>query len=161
MEQHFLWLRFLHLVMYAFTPICTRNWYDDWSCVECCKGDRCNKYVIVSWMDKIGNEILYKLCAFQLGSSSISSSVFVVLSLLLLNTFINMVQKLVQFLRDMTTSMRYNSYLISSHYIPNDFSFCSFLFIFNEFLFFYFKIDFLLFNNVNLNQIQLVGNRKI
>lgn len=34
-------------MMYAFTPICTRNWYDDWSCVECCKGDRCNKYVIL------------------------------------------------------------------------------------------------------------------
>ena len=33
---------------YAYTPVCTRNWYDDWSCVECCKGDRCNKYVFVS-----------------------------------------------------------------------------------------------------------------
>ena len=34
--------------LYAFTPVCTRNWYDDWSCVECCKGDRCNMYVFVS-----------------------------------------------------------------------------------------------------------------
>jgi hypothetical protein len=35
---------FLNLiVLYAFTPVCTRNWYDDWSCVECCKGDRCKE----------------------------------------------------------------------------------------------------------------------
>ena len=45
--------------MYAFTPICTRNWYDDWSCVECCKGDRCNKYVIVS-LEIYLNKILFK-----------------------------------------------------------------------------------------------------
>ena len=38
---------FTYQVLYAFTPVCTRNWYDDWSCVECCKGDRCNKYVYV------------------------------------------------------------------------------------------------------------------
>ncbi|XP_018324502.1 uncharacterized protein LOC108736538 [Agrilus planipennis] len=25
---------------------CTRIWYEDWKCSECCKGDRCNYYVI-------------------------------------------------------------------------------------------------------------------
>ncbi|KAL3853958.1 hypothetical protein ACJMK2_013262 [Sinanodonta woodiana] len=24
---------------------CMRNWYRDWECVECCRGDRCNYYV--------------------------------------------------------------------------------------------------------------------
>jgi hypothetical protein len=24
---------------------CHRIWYEDWECVECCKGDRCNFYV--------------------------------------------------------------------------------------------------------------------
>jgi lymphocyte antigen 6 complex locus protein D/E/F/G6/H len=41
-------------MLYAFTPVCTRNWYDDWTCVECCKGDRCNKFVIVSKMASFG-----------------------------------------------------------------------------------------------------------
>ncbi|XP_030760932.1 uncharacterized protein LOC115886040 [Sitophilus oryzae] len=25
---------------------CTHIWYEDWKCSECCKGDRCNYYVI-------------------------------------------------------------------------------------------------------------------
>lgn len=29
-------------------PYCTHIWYDDWTCSECCLGDRCNYYVIVS-----------------------------------------------------------------------------------------------------------------
>lgn len=27
---------------------CTHIWYEDWICSECCQGDRCNYYVIVS-----------------------------------------------------------------------------------------------------------------
>ncbi|ERL83873.1 hypothetical protein D910_01143 [Dendroctonus ponderosae] len=27
---------------------CTHIWYEDWKCSECCKGDRCNYYIIVS-----------------------------------------------------------------------------------------------------------------
>ncbi|XP_077291887.1 coiled [Arctopsyche grandis] len=25
---------------------CTHIWYEDWSCSECCQGDRCNYYII-------------------------------------------------------------------------------------------------------------------
>lgn len=25
---------------------CTHIWYEDWKCSECCKGDRCNYYII-------------------------------------------------------------------------------------------------------------------
>ncbi|KAL5006090.1 hypothetical protein ScPMuIL_017248 [Solemya velum] len=24
---------------------CVRDWYNDWKCIECCQGDRCNYYV--------------------------------------------------------------------------------------------------------------------
>ncbi|XP_012282667.1 CD59 glycoprotein [Orussus abietinus] len=27
-------------------PDCTHIWYQDWKCSECCKGDRCNYYII-------------------------------------------------------------------------------------------------------------------
>ncbi|KYB25614.1 uncharacterized protein cold [Tribolium castaneum] len=27
-------------------PYCTHIWYQDWKCSECCKGDRCNYYII-------------------------------------------------------------------------------------------------------------------
>jgi hypothetical protein len=27
---------------------CTHIWYEDWKCAECCAGDRCNYYLIVS-----------------------------------------------------------------------------------------------------------------
>lgn len=26
---------------------CTHIWYEDWTCSECCAGDRCNYYIIV------------------------------------------------------------------------------------------------------------------
>ncbi|RWS20513.1 uncharacterized protein B4U80_08636, partial [Leptotrombidium deliense] len=29
------------------TRRCDRIWYNDWECVECCQGDRCNYYVTV------------------------------------------------------------------------------------------------------------------
>lgn len=29
-------------------PDCTHIWYQDWKCSDCCQGDRCNYYVIVS-----------------------------------------------------------------------------------------------------------------
>ncbi|KAG8238972.1 hypothetical protein J437_LFUL013954 [Ladona fulva] len=28
-------------------PYCTHIWYEDWKCAECCRGDRCNYYVIM------------------------------------------------------------------------------------------------------------------
>lgn len=31
-----------------YMPYCTHIWYEDWTCGECCQGDRCNYYVIVS-----------------------------------------------------------------------------------------------------------------
>lgn len=30
---------------------CSHVWYLDWKCSECCKGDRCNYYVIVSLLE--------------------------------------------------------------------------------------------------------------
>ncbi len=38
---------FLKIVLYGLATVCTRNWYEDWACVECCQGDRCNRYVVV------------------------------------------------------------------------------------------------------------------
>lgn len=29
-----------------YMPYCTHIWYEDWTCSECCQGDRCNYYVI-------------------------------------------------------------------------------------------------------------------
>lgn len=29
-------------------PLCTHIWYQDWVCSDCCQGDRCNYYIIVS-----------------------------------------------------------------------------------------------------------------
>ncbi|XP_055551710.1 uncharacterized protein LOC129734030 [Wyeomyia smithii] len=29
-----------------YMKYCTHIWYEDWSCAECCLGDRCNYYVI-------------------------------------------------------------------------------------------------------------------
>ncbi|KAL5276434.1 hypothetical protein ACFFRR_001954 [Megaselia abdita] len=29
-----------------YTPYCTHIWYEDWTCSECCQGDRCNYFVI-------------------------------------------------------------------------------------------------------------------
>ena len=36
-------------------PFCTRNVYEDWRCTSCCKGDRCNYYVIVSRLPGAGS----------------------------------------------------------------------------------------------------------
>ena len=33
---------------------CTHIWYEDWKCSECCQGDRCNYYVIVSKGSEVG-----------------------------------------------------------------------------------------------------------
>jgi hypothetical protein len=33
-----------------FMPLCSHIWYEDWKCSECCQGDRCNYYVIVSFL---------------------------------------------------------------------------------------------------------------
>jgi len=37
----------LVVVLYGLATVCTRNWYEDWACVECCQGDRCNRFVVV------------------------------------------------------------------------------------------------------------------
>lgn len=31
-----------------YMPVCTHIWYEDWVCSDCCQGDRCNYYIIVS-----------------------------------------------------------------------------------------------------------------
>ena len=33
---------------HAMMPQCKRDWYDDWSCMECCSGDLCNYYVTLT-----------------------------------------------------------------------------------------------------------------
>ena len=32
----------------ANMPDCSHIWYLDWKCSDCCQGDRCNYYIIVS-----------------------------------------------------------------------------------------------------------------
>ncbi|XP_014254404.1 uncharacterized protein LOC106669435 [Cimex lectularius] len=32
--------------MNKYLPYCTYVWYEDWKCVDCCEGDKCNYYVI-------------------------------------------------------------------------------------------------------------------
>ncbi|CAH2267637.1 uncharacterized protein LOC120624516 [Pararge aegeria] len=29
-----------------YMPLCTHIWYQDWICSDCCRGDRCNYYII-------------------------------------------------------------------------------------------------------------------
>uniref|UniRef100_U5EEL0 Putative secreted protein n=1 Tax=Corethrella appendiculata TaxID=1370023 RepID=U5EEL0_9DIPT len=29
-----------------YMPYCTHIWYEDWTCSECCLGDRCNYFII-------------------------------------------------------------------------------------------------------------------
>ncbi|MPC33313.1 uncharacterized protein LOC123505715 [Portunus trituberculatus] len=45
--------------MTKYMPNCLRIWWKDWTCAECCKGDRCNYYI-------------------TLGSSSLRSSLVLV-----------------------------------------------------------------------------------
>ncbi|CAF3151049.1 unnamed protein product [Rotaria sp. Silwood2] len=56
-------------LLYGLASVCTRNWYEDWACVECCQGDRCNRYVV-------------------LGSSNIRSSLILLLSMTFSTLFI-------------------------------------------------------------------------
>ncbi|KAK6637413.1 hypothetical protein RUM44_007830 [Polyplax serrata] len=39
-------------------PYCTHIWYEDWRCSECCLGDRCNYYVILSGSTARSNFLL-------------------------------------------------------------------------------------------------------
>lgn len=61
-----------------YMPYCTHIWYEDWTCSECCQGDRCNYYIIVSWflvhwtVDSIFNKNFIYL---QSNSTSLSVSV--------------------------------------------------------------------------------------
>lgn len=34
--------------MKKYTASCTHVWYEDWKCAECCGGDKCNYFIIVS-----------------------------------------------------------------------------------------------------------------
>ncbi len=43
----------IFLVLYGLASVCSRNWYEDWACVECCQGDRCNRYIVVSCFSTI------------------------------------------------------------------------------------------------------------
>ncbi|CAH2011953.1 unnamed protein product [Acanthoscelides obtectus] len=42
---------------------CTHIWYQDWKCSECCRGDRCNYYIIVSIYSSI-TILLHLYCSF-------------------------------------------------------------------------------------------------
>ena len=55
----FIWS--MTLVLYGLATVCTRNWYEDWACVECCQGDRCNRYVVVKSMKFIIFRFLYSI----------------------------------------------------------------------------------------------------
>lgn len=63
-----------------YMPYCTHIWYEDWTCSECCQGDRCNYYVIVSdahWCSLV--EILSKqirLPFLQSGSDKLSHTLW-------------------------------------------------------------------------------------
>ena len=40
----------------SLASACSRDWYNDWACVDCCTGDLCNYYVTVklSFQIKVG-----------------------------------------------------------------------------------------------------------
>uniref|UniRef100_A0A1A9W920 UPAR/Ly6 domain-containing protein n=1 Tax=Glossina brevipalpis TaxID=37001 RepID=A0A1A9W920_9MUSC len=53
-------------------PYCTHIWYEDWSCHECCQGDRCNYFIISKGLT------LSTLSSFTLAVTSlILSTVFI------------------------------------------------------------------------------------
>ena len=37
-----------HETRNTYMPHCSRIWWKDWRCAECCRGDRCNYYITVS-----------------------------------------------------------------------------------------------------------------
>ncbi|CAG9760749.1 unnamed protein product [Ceutorhynchus assimilis] len=45
---------------------CTHIWYEDWKCSECCKGDRCN-YYIISDATAIGKSVLSLVVGLIIG----------------------------------------------------------------------------------------------
>lgn len=74
-----------------YMPYCTHIWYEDWTCSECCQGDRCNYYVIVSvasrfWLCNV-HAVIYELClfvVFQSGSERLSYYLWYVSALITL-----------------------------------------------------------------------------
>ncbi|XP_055300783.1 uncharacterized protein LOC129567681 [Sitodiplosis mosellana] len=48
-----------------YMPYCTHIWYEDWTCSECCQGDRCNYYVI-SGSERLSYFLWYITAAFTL-----------------------------------------------------------------------------------------------
>ncbi|CAF1536464.1 unnamed protein product [Rotaria sordida] len=61
-------------LLYGLASVCTRNWYEDWACVECCQGDRCNRYVVLGSNNIRASLILLVLMIFSI--FFIHSSVF-------------------------------------------------------------------------------------
>ncbi|XP_053207110.1 uncharacterized protein LOC128391282 [Panonychus citri] len=43
---------------------CDRIWYNDWECVECCTGDRCNYYVTLKSSSTYPNIFIVAISAF-------------------------------------------------------------------------------------------------
>ncbi|XP_045583429.1 UPAR/Ly6 domain-containing protein cold [Procambarus clarkii] len=41
-----------------YMPNCLRIWWKDWTCAECCKGDRCNYYITLDAAVPTSNAIL-------------------------------------------------------------------------------------------------------
>lgn len=62
-----------------YMPYCTHIWYEDYTCAECCLGDRCNYYVIVSSISFLsniqGSESFFGQCRKFLSFKSLSSSI--------------------------------------------------------------------------------------
>jgi len=46
---------------------CRRDWFADWSCIECCSGDLCNYYVTLT-ASRLTGRIVLLLCSTMLAS---------------------------------------------------------------------------------------------
>lgn len=46
-----------------YMPNCLRIWWKDWTCAECCKGDRCNYYITLGSSELSSNTLLTLLAA--------------------------------------------------------------------------------------------------
>lgn len=68
---------------------CDRIWYNDWECVECCTGDRCNYFITVCYssIHYSLNFLIVIYFYFQLGTSSISANI-ILTALSLLSTIL-------------------------------------------------------------------------
>ncbi|CAF0994331.1 unnamed protein product [Adineta ricciae] len=58
-------------LLYGLATVCTRNWYEDWACVECCQGDRCNRYVVLASSNIYPSLAVIAISFMFIGSSKV------------------------------------------------------------------------------------------